>query len=151
MFNDKINALKKTFFLLSLNINFVNIVKAEYLALLIINKIITKIIVIKTINKLKKDKILKFNKILNKFLLIIINLFIGIFIYLFLIYLDVNYYPRKFKKAKTIILKKPLKPDYLKIKVYRFIALLYILSKILKIVIIKILSHYIEEYGLFLN
>ena len=60
-----------------------NIVKAEYLAFLIINKIITKIIIIKAINKLKKNKALKLNKIPNRFLLIIITPFIGIFTYLF--------------------------------------------------------------------
>ena len=82
-FNDKINALKKTFFLLLLNINLINIDKAEYLALLVINKIVTKVIIIKAINKLKKNKALKFNKIFNKFLLIIITLFIRVFIHLF--------------------------------------------------------------------
>ena len=34
---------------------------------------------------------------------------------------------------------------------YWLIALLYILNKVLKIVITKILNNYIEEYGLFLN
>ena len=33
------------------------------------------------INRLKKDKVLKFNKLLNKFLLIITTLFIKIFLY----------------------------------------------------------------------
>ena len=84
---------------------------------------------------------LKLNRILNKFLLIITILFIGVFIYLFQIYLNIDYYPCKFKKAKIIILKKPLEPDYLKVKVYRLIALLYILNKVLKIVITKILNN----------
>ena len=53
--------------------------------------------------------------------------------------------------AETIILKKLSKPDYLKVKVYRFIALLYILNKVLKIIIIKIFNDYIEEYNLLLN
>ena len=57
--------------------------KAEYLAPLIIDKIIIKIIIIKTINKLKKNKILRLNKIPNKFLLIITTPFIKVFIYLF--------------------------------------------------------------------
>ena len=82
-FNNKIDTLKRTFFFLLLNINFVNIIKAKYPAFLIINGIITKIIIIKIINKLKKNKALKLNKIPNKFLLIITILFIKIFIYLF--------------------------------------------------------------------
>ena len=79
------------------------------------------------------------------------TLFIKVFIYLFQTYLNVGYYLYKFKKAKTIILKKLSKPDYLKVKVYRLITLLYILNKILKIVIIKIFNNYIEEYGFLLN
>ena len=82
-FNDKMNILKRAFFPLLLNINFVNIIKAEYLAFLIINKIIIKVIIIKTINKLKRDKISRFNKIFNIFLLIITTQFIKVFIYLF--------------------------------------------------------------------
>ena len=82
-FNDKIDALKGAFFLLLLNVNFINIVKTKYPALLIINRIITKIIIIKAINRLKKDKALKLNKIFNRFLLIITTPFIRIFIYLF--------------------------------------------------------------------
>ena len=82
-FNNKIDALKKAFFPLLLNINFVNIIKTKYLAPLIINRIITKVIIIKAINRLKKNKILKPNKIFNKFLLIITTLFIKVFIYLF--------------------------------------------------------------------
>ena len=62
--------------------------------------------------------------------------------------LDVGYHPRKFKEAKTIILKKPAKPDYSEVKAYRPIALLYTLGKALKIVIVKILSDYAEDHGL---
>ena len=83
MFNNKINTLKRAFFPLLLNINFANIDKAEYVGLLIINKIIIKVIIIKAIDKLKKNKALKFNKIFNRFLLIITTLFIKAFTYLF--------------------------------------------------------------------
>ena len=82
-FNNKIDILKGAFFPLLLNTNLVNIDKVKYLAFLVINKIVIKIIIFKAINRLKKDKILKFNKIFNKFLLIIATLFIRVFIYLF--------------------------------------------------------------------
>ena len=62
--------------------------------------------------------------------------------------MDIGYYPRKFKEAKTIIFKKFLKPDYSEIKAYRPITLLYILSKALETIIIKILSDYVKEYDL---
>ena len=74
-----------------------------------------------------------------------------IFIYLFQIYLDIGYYLRKFKEAKTIIFKKLAKPDYSEIKSYKLIILLYTLGKALKIVITKILSDYIKSYGLLPN
>ena len=82
-FNNKIDILKRAFFVLLLNINFANIDKAEYLAFLIINGIIIKVIVIKAINRLKKNKVLKPNNIFNKYLLIVTILFIKVFIYLF--------------------------------------------------------------------
>ena len=74
--------------------------------------------------------------------------FTGVFTYLFQAYLDIGYHPYKFKKAKTIIFKKPLKPDYSEIKAYRPITLLYILGKTLETIIIKILSDYVKEYDL---
>ena len=83
IFNNKINALKGAFFFLLLNINFINIIKAEYLAFLIINGIITKIVIIKNIKNLRKNKALKPNKIFNRFLLIITTPFIKVFTYLF--------------------------------------------------------------------
>ena len=74
--------------------------------------------------------------------------FAGVFTYLFQACLDIGYYPRKFKEARTIILKKPLKPDYSEVKAYRPITLLYILGKALKTIIAKILSDYVKEYDL---
>ena len=62
--------------------------------------------------------------------------------------IDIGYYPRRFKEVKIIIFKKPIKLDYSEIKVYRLIVLFYTLNKTLKIVIIKILSDYAEDYGL---
>ena len=106
---------------------------------------------IKAINKLKKDKAPGPNGIPNRFLLIMAVPFGKVFIYLFQVYLDVGYYLRKFKEAKTIILKKPAKPDYSEIKSYRPIILLYTLRKALEIVVAKILSDYIKSHGLLPN
>ena len=72
-----------------------------------------------------------------------------VFTYLFQACLDIGYYPRRFKKAKTIILKKPAKPDYSEVKAYRPIVLFYTLGKALKTVIVKILSDYAEDHGFF--
>ena len=74
-----------------------------------------------------------------------------VFTYLFQIYLDVGYYLRKFKEAKTIIFKKLAKPDYSEVKFYRLIVLFCTLGKALKTVITKIFSDYIKSHGLLPN
>ena len=45
-----------------------------------------------------------------------------------------NYYPKHFRRANTVILKKPLKEEiiYTNPKIYRLIILLSILDKVLK-------------------
>ena len=118
---------------------------------MLVDKIVIQDIVTKAINRLKKDKAPGPNGIPNRFLSIVAVPLGKVFTYLFQVYLDVGYYLRKFKKAKTIILKKPAKPDYSEVKSYRPIILLYTLGKALEIVITKILSDYIESYGLFFN
>ena len=67
---------------------------------------------------------------------------------LFQAYFDLRYYLRFFKEANTVILKKPNKPDYSEPKVYRPIALLDILGKVLETVISKRLSRLAESYSL---
>ena len=79
-FNDKIDALRGAFFPPPPDANLAYIVGAEYLAPLAINGIITKVIVTKAINRPKKDKALRPNKIPNRFLLIIATPFIKVFI-----------------------------------------------------------------------
>jgi len=54
----------------------------------------------------------------------------------------------EFKKANTIILKKPKKEDYSEPKLYRPIALLNNLGKALEVVITKKLGNYVKEYKL---
>ena len=131
--------------------NLSNIEGAIYPDPVLVDKVVTQDIVTKAINRLKKDKAPGPNGIPNRFLSIVAVPFRKVFTYLFQVYLDVGYYLRKFKEAKTIILKKLTKPDYSEVKFYRPIILLYTLGKALKIVIAKILSDYIESYGLLPN
>ena len=105
----------------------------------------------KAINRPKKDKAPGPNGIPNRFLSIITVPLGKVFTYLFQVYLDIGYYLRKFKEAKTIILKKPAKPDYSEVKFYRLIIFLYTLGKALEIVVTKILSDYIKSHGLLPN
>ena len=50
-----------------------------------------------------------------------------------------------------IVLKKLNKDNYLELKLYKLIALLNIIRKILKTIIIRRLSNYIKKYNLFLS
>ena len=70
------------------------------------------------------------------------------FIYLFQAYLNKGYHPKEFKKANTIVLKKPKKENYFSAKSYRPIALLSTLGKALETVIAKRLSDYAEDNNL---
>ena len=112
---------------------------------------VTQDMVTKAINRPKKDKAPGPNRIPNRFLLMVAVPLGKVFTYLFQVCLDVGYYLRKFKKAKTIILKKLAKPDYSEVKFYRLIIFLYTLGKALEIIITKILSDYIKSHGLLPN
>ena len=117
----------------------------------LVDKVVTQDMVTKAINRPKKDKAPGPNGIPNRFLLMVAVPLGKVFTYLFQVCLDIGYYLRKFKKAKTIILKKPAKPDYSEVKSYRPIVLLCTLGKALETVITKILSDYIESHGLLPN
>jgi len=70
--------------------------------------------------------------------------------HLFNAYLKQGIYSRIYKKAKTIVFKKPGKKvgDYIKAKVYRPITLLNTVNKILKIIFVQRLSGLIKTYKL---
>ena len=117
-FNDKIDALRGAFFPPPPEADLVDIEGAEYPAPLTISRTVTQVMVTKAINRPKKDKAPGPNGIPNRFLSIVAAPFAGVFTHLFQACLDVGYHPHKFKEAKTIILKKPSKPDYSEVKAY---------------------------------
>jgi len=57
-----------------------------------------------------------------------------------------EYHPKQFKKAQTIVLRKPKKSDYIDPKAYRPIALLDIMGKALKLIMVKRLSDIAETH-----
>ena len=59
--------------------------------------------------------------------------------------MKLGYHPREFKKAKTIVLRKPKKEDYTEPKSYRPIALLDTMGKALEGIVAKRLSDYAEN------
>ncbi|KAK2002647.1 hypothetical protein LX36DRAFT_567819, partial [Colletotrichum falcatum] len=56
-----------------------------------------------------------------------------------------------FKKSTIVVLRKLGKDNYIILKVYRLIALLNIVSKIIDAIIVKRLSYFIEIYRLLLD
>ncbi len=59
-----------------------------------------------------------------------------------------SYYLREFKKANTVVLKKPKKEDYIVPKAYRPIVLLSTLRKALELIVVGRLSDYNKSRGL---
>jgi exonuclease III len=102
----------------------------------------------KAIYRPKQDKAPGIDGLPNRFLRIIANPLILRLKYLFEACLNTGYHPKEFKKANTIILKKPRKADYTQPKAYRPIALLSTLGKALESIVAKRLSDYAEENSL---
>ena len=62
-----------------------------------------------------------------------------------------KYYSKQFKKAQTIVLYKSKKSDYIDSKMYWLIALLDIMNKTLKSIMIKRLSDITETHHMLSN
>jgi hypothetical protein len=62
--------------------------------------------------------------------------------------INLGYYPRKWKTATIVVLRKPGKPDYSVPGAYRPISLLNTLGKLLEAVMARRLSYYAETYEL---
>jgi len=75
--------------------------------------------------------------------LILINLFNACVTY--------KYHSKQFKKAQTIVLHKSKKSNYIDLKMYQFIALLNIMSKTLKSIMIKRLNDIVETHYMLSN
>jgi len=90
------------------------------------------------IRRLKIKKALKPNKIPNKIIKIYKKIFVPYLQHLFNAYLKQGTYSRIYKKAKTIVLKKPGKKvgDYTKAGVYKSIIFLNTINKILEIIFV---------------
>ena len=56
---------------------------------------------------------------------------------LFNVCVKLGYYPKIFKRANTVVLRKLKKNDYTNLKAYRLIALLNTIEKALKLVVVK--------------
>jgi len=62
--------------------------------------------------------------------------------------LQLNHFPEAFKTTTTVVLRKPMKPDYTKPNAYRPIALENTLGKVIESVVAEILSYLAETHNL---
>jgi len=62
-----------------------------------------------------------------------------------------KYHSKQFKKTQTIVLCKSKKSDYIDLKTYWFIALLNIMSKVLRLIMIKRLNDIVEIHCMLSN
>jgi hypothetical protein len=62
--------------------------------------------------------------------------------------MNTGHFPTPFKTTTTVVLRKPMKPDYTKPNAYRPIALENTIGKVLESVIADVLSYLTEHYEL---
>ncbi len=98
------------------------------------------------IQRVKVDKASGASEISNKALQASLTKLTSILTSLFNACITHKYHPKQFKKAQTIVLRKSKKSDYFDSKAYRFIALLDIMGKALKSIMIKRLSDITETH-----
>jgi len=104
-----------------------------------------------TIRRVKADKASSASNISNKALQVSLAELISVLMSLFNACVTHKYHLKQFKKTQTIVLCKSKKSDYIDSKTYRLIALLDIMSKALKSIMIKRLSDIIKIYCMLLN
>jgi len=97
-----------------------------------------------TIKRIKANKASDISDISNRMLQTDLAKLISILMSLFNACITHRYHSKQFKKAQMIVLCKSKKSDYTDLKTYRFIALLDIMSKALKLIMTKRLSDIIE-------
>ena len=127
---------KNSFFSSALNADLSDMNDFTYAKSLNLTKIINKKKVNKAIAKLKTDKTSETNQIFNRMLKMFRETMTKRLTLIFQICIDVEYHSKLFRETKIIVLKKMKKSDYIFSKVYRSIALLNTMNKILKLIII---------------
>ncbi len=150
-FEKKIKILQEKFFLSSSQVNVNNIAKSFIFLTVSFNSRITKDEVKQTIRWVKADKASSASNISNKALQASLTKLISILTSLFNACITYKYHLKQFKKAQTIVLCKLKKSDYINSKMYRLIALLNIMSKALKSIMIKRLSDIVETHHMLSN
>ena len=100
------------------------------------------------VRRVKPDKCPGSDEIPNRFLQAMGEPLIKALQALITVVFKVNYYPKRFRVARTIVLRKPSKPDYSDPGAWRPIALLSTLGKVIETLAAHRLSSLAERQGL---
>ncbi len=150
-FEKKIKILRRKFFPSSSQANVNNIAESFISLTVSFNSRITEDEVKQTIRWVKADKALNASDISNRALQASLAELISVLTSLFNACVIHKYHSKQFKKTQTIVLRKSKKSDYIDSKTYRLIALLNIMSKALKLIMIKRLSDIVETHCMLSN
>ena len=150
-FKKKIEILQERFFFSSFQAN-VNDIAESFISLTVaFNSCITEDEVKQTIRWVKANKASDASDILNRVLQASLAELISVLTSLFNACIIHKYLSKQFKKTQTIILCKLKKSNYIDSKMYWLIALLDIISKALKSIMIKRLSDIVETHHMLSN
>lgn len=147
-FKEKVQILREQFFPSLQTVEIENISTVHYPSPPLDTMKITQEEVAAAIRKPKPDKAPGVNKIPNRFLRQVLEIFLPHFTRLFQACINYGYPPKEFRIANTIILKKPRKEDYSLAGSYRPIALLNTLGKALETILAQRLSTLAENNNL---
>jgi len=150
-FKKKIKILREKFFPLFSQANVSDIAESFISLTVSFNSRITEDEVKQTIKWVKADKALSASDISNRALQASLAELISVLTSLFNACITHKYHSKQFKKTQTIVLCKSKKSDYIDSKMYWFIALLNIMSKALKLIMIKRLSDIVETHYMLSN
>ncbi len=150
-FEKKIEILREKFFPSSSQANVSDIAESFISLTVSFNSRITEDEVKQTIRWVKADKALSASDISNRVLQASLAELISVLTSLFNVCVTHKYHSKQFKKTQTIVLCKLKKSDYIDSKTYRLIALLNIMSKALKSIMIKRLSDIVETHRMLSN
>jgi len=139
-FEEKMKMLRKKFFSSSSQTDISNISRSFILLTVSFNSVLLQDEMRQMIRRVKVDKASDAFEISNKALQASLTKLTSILISLFNACVTHKYHSKQFKKTQTIVLCKSKKSDYIDLKTYWLIALLDIMSKTLKSIIIKTLS-----------
>lgn len=147
-FEKKTKILKNVFFSSSSLADLSDIIDFRYSTVKNCSMLITKSKITQAICRSKVDKTSSSDEISNRILKTCSKSLTETLTSLFQTCITQTYHSRVFRAAHTITLKKLDKDDYITTKIYRLIALLNTLNKMLKFIIVTKICYLIEHHRL---